>query len=43
MPGLVKISIEMVSSIFDRFFSELIALMGKEFKKKFLMDVDIVH
>ena len=37
-PGLVKISIEMVSSIFDRFHSESIALIGKEFEKKILID-----
>ena len=37
-PGLVEILIEMVYSIFDRFHSESIALIGKEFENKFLIN-----
>ena len=36
--GLVKISIEMVSSIFDKFHLESIALIGKVFEKNVLID-----
>ena len=32
--SLVEISIEMVSSIFDKFFSDSMALIGIEFEKK---------
>ena len=37
-PGLVEISIEMVSSIFDKFRLESIALIGKDFEKNVLID-----
>ena len=37
-PGLVEISIEMVSSIFDKFHSELIVLIRKEFEKNVLIN-----
>jgi len=38
MTGMVEISIEMVSSIFDKFHLESISLKAKEFKNKFLID-----
>ena len=36
--GLVEISIEIISSIFDKFCSKSIALIGKEFENKVMMD-----
>ena len=43
MPGLVEISIEIVSSIFDKFHSESIALIEKNSKRKFWWMGDIVE